>query len=98
MSAQDVYNYVMSYINGTGVGHSYWYVGIATNPKDRLFKDHNVSEKSGIWVYTNAGSENAARQVEKFIIDTHRTKGDTGGGDESTTYVYAYVITQNTVE
>ena len=97
-TTQEVYDFIMNYINGTGVAYNRWYVGIASDPKARLFTDHNVSEESGQWVYKDAGTEAVARQVEQYIINTHNTQGGTGGGDESTTFVYAYVIINTTRE
>jgi hypothetical protein len=87
---------MMKYIDDSGIAYSHWYIGIASDPKSRLFLEHSVSEKVGHWVYTNAGSENIARTVEKQIIENHKTQGDTGGGDNTTTFVYAYVVTNLT--
>jgi hypothetical protein len=95
-TSQEVYDYLIAYIQKTGIAYPSWYVGIASDAKARLFTEHNVSQKSGQWAYKDAGSEEAARTVEKHIIETHKTKGYIGGGDKSTTYVYVYVITTTT--
>ena len=97
-TAQEVYDFIMRYINNNNRDYSSWYVGIASNPRTRLFTDHNVSKQNGSWVYKNAGSEEIARAVEKYIIENHNTKGDTGGGDNTTTSVYAYLTTNSTKE
>jgi hypothetical protein len=97
-TAQEVYDFIMNHINSTGISYNRWYVGIATSPRTRLFTDHNVSEQNDKWVYKDAGTDTVARQVEEYIINTHKTQGDTGGGDKSTTFVYAYVITNTTRE
>jgi len=73
-----------------------WYVGIASKPTDRLFTDHNVDQKNGIWIYKTAESDTEAREIEKAYLDTGHDGGD-GGGDSSTTYVYAYVKLKGTV-
>jgi hypothetical protein len=76
--------------------NSDWYVGIAADPRDRLFNDHNVDEQNGFWIYEQATSASVARQVEKAYLDTGHDGGG-GGGDEESTYVYAYVKLQGTV-
>ena len=86
-----------AHIRKCGGSYRDWYVGIASNPRDRLFNDHNVDEKGGSWIYKDAGSESAARQVESYFIDKG-CKGGGGGGDASTRYVYAYRITSTTKE
>jgi hypothetical protein len=76
---------------------SEWYVGIAADARERLFTDHNVSEKGDSWIYRQAISEQAARDAEAELLDLG-CKGGTGGGDENTDFVYAYKITQKTKE
>lgn len=75
---------------------SSWYAGIATDPRQRLFSDHNVAEKGGIWIYRDAGSEAGAREAEKRLLQKG-CKGGPGGG-ASPRYVYAYLITNYTRE
>ncbi len=75
-----------------------WYVGIAADPKERLFQDHNVSKEHGCWIYLDAGDHTTARAIEKEIINEYGTKGGDGGGDNRTRYVYAYKITSTTHE
>lgn len=75
---------------------SKWYVGIATNIRDRLFNEHNVDENDeDLYCYKKASSENEARDTEKHLLDNYAFKGDTGGGDKPE-YVYAYKITSET--
>ena len=40
---------VLNYIGAEA--KSGWYVGIATNAKNRLFQNHKVDEKNGYWIY-----------------------------------------------
>ena len=74
-----------------------WYVGIAAKPRERLFDDHSVDEKNGVWIHRRASSDSVARDVEKHFLD-QGAKGGTGGGDEESTAVYAYKITSSTQE
>ena len=86
-----------AYIHQCGGGYPNWYVGIASNPRNRLFNDHNVDEQKNYWIIRDAGSEPVARQIEKFFLDKG-CQGGGGGGDASTRYVYAYRITSTTRE
>ena len=74
---------------------STWYVGIATFPKDRLFKDHNVNEQKGSWIYSTQMTEQDARDTEEYLLKEYPFKGGTGGGNNPR-YVYAYKITSTT--
>jgi hypothetical protein len=87
---------IEAHIARGGGGYAAWYCGIAAAPRDRLFNDHNVAEKSW-WIYRDCGSDLIARQVESYF---HRMGclGGPGGGDRDTRFVYAYKITLSTVE
>ncbi|MCX7122741.1 MAG: hypothetical protein NTV32_03595 [Gammaproteobacteria bacterium] len=88
---------ITQHIGKEGGGLSVWYVGIASNPKKRLFSDHNVCEVNGKWIHHEAASHTVARAAEQYFID-RGSKGGPGGGDEQTKYVYAYKVTAETRE
>lgn len=94
---QEIHDFIINYINDNGGEYTKWYVGIAEDVKDRLFTQHKVDEKYQ-WVYSKADTIEDARAVEKIIIENYNTKGDTGGGSDKTLFVYAYKITNTTVE
>lgn len=96
-SINEVASQIDAHIQKRGGGYSNWYCGIASEPRQRLFVDHNVDEKNGSWIYKDAGSENAARQIEQHFLNKG-CKGSGGGGDYTTHYVYAYRITSSTRE
>lgn len=85
------------YIRQSGRPYSEWYVGIASNPRDRLFVDHCVSETSDHWIFRDAGTDSAARAIEQAFFKAG-CRGGPGGGDHTTTFVYAYFITNSTRE
>jgi len=80
---------IKSHIESGGGNYSAWYVGIATKPRERLFNDHRVNEKTDGWIFRHAESESAARQIEDYFVNTLGTDGGTGGGINPE-YVYAY--------
>jgi hypothetical protein len=74
-----------------------WYVGVASDPRQRLFDDHAVSEKGGYWVWSRCARSDDARAVEKHFLGLGM-KGGPGGGDDESDCVYAYRITPTTKE
>ncbi|OIR02186.1 hypothetical protein GALL_158060 [mine drainage metagenome] len=94
-TAQQIITDINSHMRQHSGTNADWYVGIATDPKQRLFNDHNVSEKNDSWIYRRATSSDVARSVEKAYLDAGCTGGP-GGGDDHTDYVYAYRKTRST--
>ena len=88
---------IKNHIDTNGGNYPAWYVGIARNPIERLFKDHNVDKARGIWIYRDAGSRAVAERIEMTFIRLG-IKGNPGGGSEDTTWVYAYKIEPYTRE
>lgn len=87
------YKIVNDIVNHVGSDNkSNWYVGIATNPRNRLFDDHCVDQAHGAWIYQDAYSETDARDTESYLLNEYTFRGDVGGGNRPT-YVYAYKIT-----
>lgn len=86
-----------TYIRSAGRPYSAWYIGIACDPRDRLFRAHNVAEGAGHWIYRDASTATAARAIEKMFLNAG-CKGGPCGGDHNTTFVYAYLITPTTCE
>ncbi len=89
---------IKKYMKENGGAYSKWYAGVATYPRKRLFTEHNVDEKNSCSIYRKATSSNTARKVEEYLVKRLGTDGGTGGGDESTKYVYAYKKASNTKE
>lgn len=95
---QQIINDFENYIRQKGGGYSAWYCGVASDPKSRLFNDHNVDKNNGAWIHSgDAGNDQTARNVEDYFLKKG-CKGGGGGGDGSTRYVYAYKITSTTRE
>ena len=71
-----------------------WYVGIANDPKGRLAQ-HNAEDTA--WIHCPADTAAIARAVEKAYTDAGYAGGP-GGGNTYSKHVYAYLITDDTVE
>ena len=95
-SKENIIKKIISYLIDNNV--KYWkevYVGIANDPKRRLFTEHKVSEENDIWIWCKAYSSNCAREIENEILSMGAI-GGSGGGTDDTYYVYAYKITPET--
>jgi hypothetical protein len=86
---------IIKFIADSGVGFTGFYIGTASDPDTRLFVHHHV-DKNSLWTYQDAGQEEAARTIAKFIIDTYQAKGDADKGDGTARYVYAFAVTGTT--
>ncbi len=89
MSEQSIAAEIEAHIRQCGGRYGDWYAGVASDPRTRLFNDHNLSEKGDAWIYRDCGSDSAARRVEDNLL-RKGCDGGPGGGDKSTKYVYAY--------
>mgnify|MGYP001569366803 CR=1 FL=1 len=97
MIQNNIVSEICAYADRDGDGYSKWYCGIASDINKRLFTDHNVAEQNSWWIHHNAGTEQNARDTEARLIQLGFTGGE-GGGDSSTIHVYAYKITNSTIE
>ena len=88
---------IRSYIAQCGGNYPTWYVGIASDPSDRLFNGHRVNSNGDAWIYRDCVSSISARQTEQRLL-AQGCKGGGGGGDSSTRFVYAYRINAHTSE
>jgi hypothetical protein len=95
---QGIINAIKEHIQKEGGIDSSWYVGISKDARNRLFNDHNVSEKDAWWIFRQASSSQVAREVEDYFVNTLYTDGGTGGGDDSANMVYAYKKASGTKE
>lgn len=89
---------IKAFMSNWGGHYSDWYVGIASDPRQRLFNDHNVDEKNDAWIYREAMNSESARAIEDYFINTLGTDGDVGGGDDTSKFVYAYKKASHTIE
>lgn len=95
---QVIISEMIAYMAQGGGRYSDWYVGIASDPRQRLFIDHSVQENGYGWIHREAFNSDSARDVESHFTNTLGTDGDTGGGDYTTKFVYAYKKASHTRE
>jgi len=88
---------ITAHIEKQGGPYSAWYVGIAADVKKRLHEEHNVPRENYWFIYREAFNADAARDAEATLLE-YGCKGGTGGGDEDTRFVYAYLIGPETRE
>ena len=91
-SSQDAYNDIINYMNSHGYAANYWYVGIASDWEQRLFSDHNVDRNKGVWIARQCAGDVYSRAVEQSLLKLGCSGGQ-GGGENTTVFVYAYLMT-----
>lgn len=74
-----------------------FYIGITNNPERRLFEEHGVFKEDSWWIYIPADSVDTARKVKQHYLDKGM-RGDSGGGDDDSIFVYCYIVTPTTVD
>jgi len=62
--AQEVYDFLIKYMDNYGGASNNWYAGITSDVEQRLFSEHGVS-RQGRWAHHTADSEKGARNVEE---------------------------------
>jgi len=86
------------HLNATGQRYySGFYVGITDNPERSLFQEHLVSKDRNWWMYVPCDNATIAKGVEKHYLDLGMN-GSEEGGDDSSKFVYFYIITSKTKE
>lgn len=89
---------ISAYIENNGAKYPSWYVGVAKNPRERLFEDHKVREEGDAWIFREAESREVADRVEGYFVQVKKAQGGPGGGDEESASVYAYLTGPHTME
>ena len=95
-SYQQIVHEITAHIEGNGGAFDQWYVGVAKEPKARLFQDHQVSKEA--YIIRWAESRDEADRVEAYFVNVKGTQGGPGGGDSESTAVYAYHTSSRTKE
>lgn len=75
-NAQRIIREMEQYIEKCGGEYTKWYAGIASDPEDRLFNDHNVMRVTDNWVHSKANSSDEARSIEDYFHDVRHAQGE----------------------
>ena len=94
----EIVSYINTHLEKSGKRYySDFYIGISKDAVKRMFEEHHVDKKHSWWVYCTADTSDVARKVEKHYLDLGM-RGSDGGGDNTATMVYCYVVTPTTAE
>jgi hypothetical protein len=96
-SVQSIIQEMNAHMQKSGFNNDRWYVGITSDIEERLFGFHQVPRQNHWYAYRLAFNDTDARTIEAAY---HKAgcKGASGGGDHTAVFIYAYVITTQTVE
>jgi len=89
-TVQKVYDEIAAYIKERSGASSSWYCGITSSWVSRLFEDHQVPKEGHSYIARQCYTGDNARAVETELLKLG-CDGATGGGDETSVYVYAYL-------
>ncbi len=95
-TSQQIVNGIDAHIRYHGGTYSSWYCGISADANDRLLNGHSANSQANAARYWDAGSEMAAREIEKYFLDRGCQGG--GGGGYNPRQVYVYRISPTTRE
>ena len=87
---QEIIDDIKKYILENKGDYNLWYVGVSSNARNSLFKEHKVKEKGDRWIYKTAISSEIAREAEKHFLIVLGADGVIGSGEENARMVYAY--------
>lgn len=94
---QEIITEFENFMGKHGQYYHEFYVGIASDPNDRLVNGHGVTINVPNIYWTAPLYTQIVRAIEKHFLDKG-AKGGPGGGDNNTCYIYAYKISPNTRE
>ena len=87
---QEIIDDIKKHIIKSKGDYNLWHVGVSSDARDSLFKEHKVKENGDRWIYKTALSSETAREVEKHLIIVLGTHGEIGSGEKTAKMVYAY--------
>lgn len=64
-TAQEIIDEIIRYVRNQGGVFSEWYVGVASDPAQKLFESHGVNEYN--WTYLPCGDEGTAQFIQSHL-------------------------------
>lgn len=74
-----------------------FYIGTSNDPEQSLFEQHHVAKRGHWYIYSPADNAGIACEVAEYYINKGM-HGNVEGNEDRGIFVYAYTITQYTVE
>ena len=97
-SVQQIKYEFLAYMKEFGGSFNQWYVGVANNPEQVLFSQHNVDREKDYWIFKPALSFRATTTVLQYFREKLKTDGaDVGVGSDEMTYVYTFKKSATTI-
>jgi len=96
-AAQQIVEEMNALMTQSGIPIHRWYVGVSADLQQRLFGTHRVPRHSQWFICRYARNHLDAEAIALAYQKTG-SAGSLGRGDETAVYVYAYVITPQTVQ
>lgn len=87
---QQIIEDIRTYIERRGGEPGEWHVGVGTNERARLFKDHRVKERGDWWIVRRAESPQVAREAWNDLAGTLKTATSGTSSGNAADFVYAF--------
>ncbi len=96
-AAQQIVEEMNAHMTQSGIPLDRWYVGVSRDWQQRLFVSHRVPREYEWFICRSARNHHDALAI---ALAYHKagSAGSPGGGDDAAVYVYAYVITPQTIQ
>lgn len=91
---EEIKQKISSHMRKYGGSYLDWYVGITSDPENRLFNDHRVNKSKNSWVFIQTDEE-TAKNVGEYFVNYIGTDGKSNGA-EHPNHVYIYKKTWRT--
>ncbi|MDR3403303.1 MAG: hypothetical protein P4L99_12470 [Chthoniobacter sp.] len=96
-AAQQIVEEMNAHMTQSGIPIHRWYVGVSGDWEQRLFVVHRVPRQYQWFICRYARNHLDAESIA-LAYQKAGSAGRPGAGDEAEVYVYAYVITPQTVQ
>lgn len=80
---------ILNFVRENGGVHSDFKLGITNNVDERLVQ-HGAGNNPRI--FYDLASREIAKDTENYLLSCYMFKGDTGGGESNTTWIYCFKV------
>lgn len=97
MERQQIIRSITAFFEDRCITWNRVYIGVTNNAEKRLFQDHNVDREEDDYIVCQSRSANEARTIEGYFQELGAS-GFNGGGNDTSSIVYAYRKRGYTIE